>query len=235
MKKYFSSILFIFLAFQTFQVFAQSGGIPANEGISNTWLMNEVNSRNALNAYKSIAGNPYLNLHFKKGTLVSKNNTRFTNVPLRYNVYTDNIEYKSPENKIYNLNHPTRDEFYQIGDTTFIYSPFYKKNKKLGSGYFQLLESGKKAKALLRYSVYIKPFEQAKPYTPEKPTRFSGKIETFYVKIGSHPAQPVYGKKSLLNLFPDQKSKLLQFIKKEHINTQKEAGFVKIIAYYNSL
>ena len=232
MKKYFVTAVFLLLAFP---LLAQSGGIAPSEGISNTWLMNDVENNNIFKGYSSIAGNPYLNRNFRLGELISKNKVKFANAPMRYNIYTDNIEYKSPKNRIYTLKYPTEGEAYKIGDTTFIYSPYYQRNKKLSMSYFQVLAKGPKVMGLVRYSVYIQPFQQAKPYTPAKPPRFSSKNIYYYVKIADAPAREVPTKKSFLKLFPDQKEPLIHFIKKEHIGIQKQQDFIKLINYCNNL
>lgn len=233
MKKYFATIVFLLFVFP---LMAQSGGIPTSEGISNTWLMNDVENNKALSGnYSSVAGNPYLNRTFQEGELVSNNKVKFSKALMRYNVYTDNIEYKAPNNKVYTLKYPGPGEAYIIGDTVFVYSPYYQRSKKIAMSYFQVLEGGKAALGLMRYSVYIQPYQQAKPFTPAQPPRFSGKITSYYVKLGDAPAKEILSKKSFLELFPKQKNQLARFIKKGHLSIKKPSDFAKIIRYYNDL
>jgi hypothetical protein len=232
MKRYLSTVLLLLLVLP---VLAQSGGIAPNQGLNNQWVMNDVKNNQLMEGDRPVAGSPYLNKNFKPGELIGKNNKKIFSAPLRYNIYTDNIEYKSPKNKIYTLIHPNQDQVYKIGDTLFVYTPFYRSGDKLSDSYFQLMVNGKKVRGLVRFSIYIQPFEQAKPFTPEQPPRFSGVNTSYYVQIGNAPARVVTNNKSFLKLFPDNKNKISQFIKKEHIHIQKQADFAKLIQYCNTL
>ncbi len=233
MKKYFATVLFLLFVFP---IMAQSGGIPASEGISNTWLMNDVENNKALSGnYSSVAGTPYLNSTFKEGELISNNKVKFSKALMRYNVYTDNIEYKAPDNKIYTLKYPGQGEAYIIGDTVFVYAPYYQRSKKIAMSYFQVLAGGKAALGLIRYTVYIEPYQQAKPFTPAQPPHFFLNIISYYVKMGKAPAKEIISKKSFLQLFPKQKNQLERFIKQGHLSVKKSSDFAKIIRYYNNL
>ncbi len=182
----------------------------------------------------SVAGTPYLNKHFQDGKPISKFNQKFPIIPLRYNIYTDNIEYRSPNNKVYALENHNKLKAYKIGDTTFIYTPYYRNKNKLTSGYFQVLVHGK-TKGLIKYTIYLLQAQPLRPYKPAEPERFSKKIKSFYVKVGDDAAVPASREKNILQLFPKQKSQLSRYIKKERIHIRKQAEFVKLINYINTL
>lgn len=182
----------------------------------------------------AIAGTPYLNKDFQDGKPISKYNQEFPIIPLRYNIYTDNIEYRSPNNKVYALENHNKLKAYKIGDTTFIYTPYYRNKNKLSSGYFQVLVPGK-TKGLIKYTVYLLQARPLRPYKPAEPERFSKKIKSFYVKVGGDAAVPASREKNILQLFPKQKSQLSRYIKKERIHIRKQAEFVKLINYINTI
>ncbi len=231
MQKYTFLLLFFFLAFHL----AAQQDIPLMEAADNTWRLQEMkNGGSAFIAPKAIAGTPYLNKSFEKGKLVSKVNLKFPEIPLRYNVYTDKIEYKAPDGTIYALKDQNKIKTYTIGDTTFIFSPYYAKKNKIESGYFQVLNTGK-VTALVRYKVFLLPATPERPYTPAKPERFSEITKDFYIKVGEEPARLVSNAKSFEQYFPGYKKQLNQFIKKEKLHLQKEADFKKLVAYCNTL
>ena len=225
----------IVLLFSVFALHLTAQDIPLMEAADKTWRLQEMkNGGTAFIAPKAIAGNPYLDKEFKKGKLVSKVNLKFPEIPLRYNVYTDKIEYKAPDGTIYALKDQNKIATYQIGDKTFIYSPYYAKKNKIEAGYFQVLVPGK-VTGLVRYKVYLIQATPERPYTPAKPEHFSDITKYFYVKSGKNPAEPVTNAKSFILLFPEHKKELSRFIKTEKIHLQKEADFVKLVRYYNSL
>jgi hypothetical protein len=229
MKKYFFLMLFIAIGFsalaQTNSTFTQTA--------DNFWRMEELKDGTFTKNHTTIAGNPYLNKEFQDGKLISKYNLTFPVIPLRYNIYTDNVEYKSAKNKIFALNGHEKIKGFVIDDTTFLFSPYFKNKDKLSSGYFQVLVSGE-VTGLLKYTVYLMEAQSERPYTPAKPERFSPRTMSFYLKVGDKPAVSASKEKDILHLFPKQKSQLNKFFKKEHIHLQKQADFVKLVKYINT-
>ncbi len=217
-----------------FTAVAQNNTTTTIETFDKTWLIQELKNGKMSGDRTTIAGNPYLNKDFQEGRPIGKFNLTFPVVPLRYNIYTDNIEYKSQDNKIFELKGQDKIKAYKIGDTTFIYTPYYKSNNKLLSGYFQVLVSGKNT-GLIKYMVYLLEAQPERPYKPAKPERFSQMTKSFYLKVNDGAAVPVSRKKDILQLFPKQKSQLSKYIKKEKIHIHKQAEFVKLINYINTL
>jgi hypothetical protein len=216
----------------TLKAFSQD--TPLMEAVDDTWRFQELKNGKNFIAPAAIAGNPYLEKAFKKGELKSKENLQFPPMRMRYNVYTDNIECKTADGKIYALKDQFKISAYKIGDTTFIYSPYFEKKNKINSGYFQVLVPGK-ITGLIRYRVYLIPATPEKPYTPAKPQHFSEISKSFYIKTAHNPASPVSNTKSLIKLFPSYKKQLNSFIKKEKIHLQKQDDFAKVIRYLNTL
>lgn len=207
---------------------------PTLKTASENWLAHEFENAKPLSNRSNIAGTPYLNSRFQNGRPISNYNQTFPVIPLRYNIFTDKIEYKSPENKVYVLRDQSKIKVYKIGNSAFIYSPYYKSKNKLSSGYFQVLVDGK-TKGLIKYTVYLLQGHPTQPYKPAEPERFSKKIISFYVKVGNEPAFPVSREKNILHLFPKQKSQLSKYIGKEKIHIRKQAEFAKLIKYINTL
>jgi len=207
---------------------------PTLKTVNDNWLAHEFENSKPLANRSNIAGTPYLNKTFQSGQPISRYDQTFPIIPLRYNIYTDNVEYKSPENKVYILRDQSKIKAYEIGDSTFIYSPYYKSKSKLSSGYFQVLVAGK-TKGLIKYTIYLLQAHPTQPYKPAEPERFSKRIMSFYIKVGDKPAVSASREKNILQLYPKQKSQLSHYIKKEKIHIRKQAEFVKLIKYINTL
>jgi hypothetical protein len=203
-KKYFFLMLFVLIGLTTV---AQTTDIPTLEAADNIWRTQEMKDGKLFINHTAIAGNPYLNKDFQDGRPISKYNLTFSVIPLRYNIYTDNIEYKSPDNKIFALKDQDKLKAYKIGDATFIYSPYYKSKDTLSSGYFQVLVTGK-ATGLVKYTVYLLEAQPERPYLPAKPERFSQVTKSFYIKMADGVVAPASKEKEILRLFPKYDSQL---------------------------
>ncbi len=229
MQKYIFALFFSLFALH---VMAQD--IPLMEAVDDAWRYQELRDGKSFISPKAIAGNPYLEKSFKKGKIISNVDMQFPEIPLRYNIYTDNIEYKAPNGKIYALKDHNKVKAYQIGDTTFVYLPFYEKKNKISAGFFQQLVAGQ-VSGLVRYKVYLLPAVPEKPYQKAKPERFSEVSKTFYVRIGDLPARAVTNAKEFIKLFPNHKKPLSQFVKNEKIRLQKQEDFEKLVRYSETL
>ena len=65
---------------------------------------------------KDIEGSPYLNKEFVEGTIYTNQKNQYNNIPIRYNIYTDELEYRTPDNQILTLATPQIVEKADFGD-----------------------------------------------------------------------------------------------------------------------
>jgi len=180
-----------------------------------------------------IAGSPYLKKEFENGSIYTVQRQQYNEIPLRYNIYNDNIEFKTPENEIMALSAPEIVEKAVVGNTILTYSPYILANKTK-KGFFLVLEEGKA-------SLYAKPavaFQNATEpaaYKDAEPAKFVKKSDEYYIRIGSEQAVIISSKKDLIAAFPDNLDKIESFISKNKIKTNKADGLKEVVKYYNSL
>ena len=62
-----------------------------------------------------IEGTPYLDDEFIKGTVYTTSKQKIIDIPVRYNIYNDNLEFKSPEAKILAVSKPETLELIDFG------------------------------------------------------------------------------------------------------------------------
>ena len=87
-----------------------------------------------------IEGSPYLNDDFIEGSVYTNSKTQYEGVPLRYNIYSDEIEFRSDNGQVMVLAAPEVLE--KVGDYQFEYI-FYQILNNSRRGYFAVLEKGK--------------------------------------------------------------------------------------------
>jgi len=226
------SILFLVLV--PLGLFGQT--IGDQQAKDDFWRIQQRNNNGPLIelSYSSIEGTPYVNSSFQTGQIFTKENNLYGSFPLRYNVYTDNFEFRQSNQKVLELNAPGMIGKIKLDDTTFIYAPYAVKDG-WRNGFFQLINSGK-AEALIRYRVDFMKATPVGAYQDAQPARFSSIEKEFYVRFGKdHPAVKIFKNSDFIKALPDKKAEIIKFMKKERIRAAKENDLLKLVNYYNSL
>jgi hypothetical protein len=161
-------------------------------------------------------------------------NVRYTDVPLRYNIYTDEIEFKNADGQALAIDFPGNIKEVKIGHDLFIYHLYQADKKLLKAGYFRLLNRGK-AQGLVKYRMIFKEAEPAAAYKDPQPPKFERKPPVFYVSLNKKPAVPIKNLKGLLSVLKDHKKEIESFVRKQKIKVRREGDLKRLLAYYNSL
>lgn len=188
---------------------------------------------NAMLSENDIQGSPYLNDEFISGSVYTTSKTQYANVLLRYNIYNDQIEFKTAENNIQALAAPETVELVEFGDYKLEYIP-YALSKKIRRGFFELLEKGA-ASLYKKPQVFFKDATQPGAYKEAEPAAFVRKADEYFIRIGLNEAQLVGNKKDLIAIFPDNQDKIEAFIKNKKIKTNNSEDLKELVKFYNSL
>ncbi len=173
-----------------------------------------------------IEGSPYLNEKFVRGNVTTLDSIQYRNVPLRYNIYNDEIEFLVDEEKYLAISEPASMAQISIKDAVFIYL-----KKDLKYGYYQLLEDGK-IKLLLRYNVRFRQANYSNGINQARPPKFNRGVNTHYIQLGYNEPQLLRKKKDIDRIFGKESSAIKALIKKEHIDIHNENDlheFVKLL------
>lgn len=176
--------------------------------------------------YEDIDGSPYLNKEFVNGTFYVKDTLAIKH-PIRYNLYTDQMEYQS-EGLNYYVGSPQSLSRIILGESVFIYLPFIEKG-----GYFELFEPGK-CKLVQKRKVEFRHSE-TKPIVGLIKSSYERIPDVFYLVINQNQVFRVVNMNSVMNALQDQRPKIEIFIKQEKIRNTKKENLIKIVKYYNSL
>lgn len=180
------------------------------------------------NNYLGIDGNPYENKEFVEGIVAMKDSSA-VRLPLRYNVYTDTMEFKVKD-VVYSIGNTSKLSQVILGKSIFVNLPFIHKG-----GFFEVYEPGKCLLAQKRTVKFYKA-EEAKPLEGiAKPARFVNESDVFYIVFSQSKVYKITNTKSVLEAFHDQKPKIESFIEQEKIKNLKKENLIKIVKYYNTL
>jgi len=178
--------------------------------------------------YKDVDGSPYLNEEFIDGVIYMRD-TLTIKLPLRYNIYTDEMEYQLKGINFVVAN-PQDVSKIVIGKSVFVYQPYIKKG-----GYFELFESGK-CLLVQKKSVAFKPAEGPKAITgAPTPAQFLRKSDSYYLVKDKSQVVRIENLKSLLKALEDQKDKMDAFVNQQQIKNIRKENIIKMVKYYNTL
>ncbi|HQI46835.1 MAG TPA: hypothetical protein PLC59_12335 [Bacteroidales bacterium] len=178
--------------------------------------------------YNDIEGSPYLYKEFSDAIIYSID-TQAVKLPLRYNIYTNEMEYQLDGNT-YTIGNPSIINKIMLGEHVFVYLKFIGKG-----GYFELLETGKCFLVQKRAIKYNPPEAPKAVVGSTIPPKFTKETDVYYTILNDSTPVKVENMKSLLNTLSDQKTSLENFIEKEKIKNVKRENLIQIIKYYNSL
>ncbi len=207
------------------QLFAQSN--RSLQEFYTDYYMERVKSISKPLTYNNIDGSPYLKEEFQEGTIFMKDQKKYT-VPLRFNLYASNFEFKV-DDKIITIDNPNNIAKIEFDNSSYIYYQLKKRNS-----FVELIAPGKNS-LICKKIVVLKEAVPAGAYKEPKPASFSRKDDLYYIVNEKNEQFLVKSKKSLKNIFTDRQEEIAKFIKKEKISHRKKADLKKLVEYYNTL
>ncbi len=182
---------------------------------------------------KDIEGSPYLSDEFINGTIFTTSKYQFVDVPLRYNIYNDQLEFKTPQNEVQALAAPEIVETVELGDLKMVYIPF-SNTKKIRRG-FLIVEVEGIASLYSKKEIMFKEAEKSGAYSVAESAKFVKRSDSYYIRVGLAEAKKVGSKKEVVEIFPDHHGEISTFIKKNKVKTNKLEKLKELVLYYNSL
>jgi hypothetical protein len=227
LTKFVAFVIFLFLVI--FDGMGQSIIRAYQEFEARYRIHNSIVNKNNL-SIEAIAGSPYFNDDFVNGEIYINATEKYIDVPLRYNMYLDEIEFKLLDETIYNFDDPSKIYKIRFNDHILIYSEF-DSNKK---GFLFVLYEGKSA----LYERKIKNYSQRVPskgIIDEKPPQFTNVPIKFYIKLEGRLPQSYNSRKDLLDILTGHSSEINNFLKKEKIKINDPNGIIKLLSFHDSL
>lgn len=181
----------------------------------------------------SIKGSPYLNDEFIKGTVYTTSKNKIADIELRYNIYNDDLEFKTPDDLTLAVNEPETIKLADFGDYKMTYKS-YTNGKKTNSAFFKILEEGK-VSLFAKPDVFFQKEVEGDGIKPGKPAQFVQKSDNYYISIGENTATKVGSKKDILNLMEDHSKEISAYLKQNKVKLSKSEQLQQLVQYYNSL
>lgn len=181
-----------------------------------------------------IEGSPYLEENFINGIVYTTAKQKIVDIPIRYNIYNENLEFKTPESKILAVSNPETLELIDFGTYKMRYISYVNK-KQIKSSFCKIQEEGK-ATLYAKPEVFFQEAVKGDGIRPSRAAIFIPKPDSYYISIANKPAVKIERKKDLINVFSDHQKKILLFLKENKVkNITKDGQLQRIVKFYNSL
>lgn len=181
-----------------------------------------------------IGGSPYDRDDFVKGDIYYDVNWRYPDVPMRYNIYNDEIEIKPDgQEQVYAIVPEKRIKKIAFASDTFVVAE-YELKRDLVSGYFKELAHGT-IDLLAKPRVEFREKEVDKGFVEPQPDRFIRIQDEYYVRKNGEMAEKLPNLKNLIEYMGDHQKQLEKYAKENKISSGNIEEITQFIAYYNSL
>jgi len=178
-----------------------------------------------------IEGIAYLDENFTDGAVVLTTGAKYSGIPLRYNVYNEQIEFKNLKGEVFNINNPSSINELTIGSSKFIYVNFIHSNKDRHL-FAEVLSEGK-ASLLKHHRLSLQPAKQAETHRAAQPPKFVKIPSEYLIKKEDGNVQLIKSKKELLLMLTDKSKEINEMITKEKLSVKDECDLTRIVNFYN--
>lgn len=186
---------------------------------------------------KNINGSPYEENYFQPGNIYSNNEITVSNVPMRYNIFADEIEINtSQESNHQNINVLSKSPnvFVKIGTDVFVYVENLSVIDQ--SGYFKVIFEGEHFDLYKKSKVnYVEKRFAETSYQQDQPARFDRK-DTFYLvsNRGVFYELP-NNRRRFAAVFKEHNKEIDSYLKSNKLDITKENDLGKIVKYFNEI
>lgn len=177
--------------------------------------------------YDEIAGDsPYIDKEFSNAKIAAN----YEQVAVRYNSYTDEIEFKK-NGEIQVL--PKTSDFSRIEILTPKKAIVLLDTSDDLNGYFFELSTGKNILYKKIKTKFIDVVPAANSYASERPANFKTQSPIYYIKTDKGFIKKPKNQKEIIEQFPDKKDSLNSFFKSNKIKFDKDEDLIKLVTFLN--
>ncbi|PTN09479.1 hypothetical protein [Mangrovibacterium marinum] len=187
--------------------------------------------RNNENTYTNIEGSPFLDENFVVGKVIINDSILIENVPLRYNIYSDKIEFKNANGQILEISNSGQVYQFKLGSHTFLESEYRTKNET-EQGVLELLVNGN-IKLYKKYRIELKEATKAIGFQDAQPNRFTPLDDEYLIAEGDAIPQVIKNPKILLEELKSYQPDIEKYIQKEKVRVKTESGLIRLIRHCN--
>lgn len=188
-------------------------------------------STDRISLFDDYDGSIYMHSRYKESSVIHEKSSTF-DAKLKYNIYTDALEYTQNSKLFEVLKSPTIHA--RIDDDYFYYCDFKSQRGLDRKGYYILVELNDKYRIYKKLTLKIKDPEKGTITKTTDPGQIRVKT-TYYLEEDGIVLELPKNKKDMLATFSDKEEELQKYIKQSKIRLRKEEDLIRFVARYNAM
>lgn len=179
----------------------------------------------------NVEGSAYLDEQFVEGIVTLTNGASYHKIPLRLNVYNEEIEFRNPQGKIFNINNPASIRELVIGETKYIYTDVrthHETQKVLA----EVIEEGN-VSLLKHHRIRLTEGRSEQTHRAAQPPRLVRMPSEYLIHYAVENTRPIKNEKELLLAIPAKREQVKELIDREKLSVKNEQDLVRIIRFLN--
>ena len=191
--------------------------------------------------FEGIGGTPYLFDEWMNGNVVIKSGTKLKGVKLKYDVYSDALNFQDPSGKVRILSKSKIMSFEitnpDVDRDTLTFEKYELSGFK-GEVFCLVIYDGEKWKLVNKIRKYLtEKITTIGGYNNSKSeSRKFQKVNSYFlIKEDGSTIKTNNNKKSLLSVMGDQEAKLKSYIKSSKLDLKKESDMARLVQHYEEL
>ncbi|PZX17244.1 hypothetical protein LX69_01559 [Breznakibacter xylanolyticus] len=193
----------------------------------------EKSKGNALNMYGHIQGTPFLNEVFIPGNVVMNDSVRYSNVSLRYNIYTDKMEFLKEKTQVLELDIHQHSWRFEMGNAAFVNLPFQLENGIQQNGLLWELCGGN-IRLYKKLSVELLPATATQGFQDAQPDRFVRKDDRYFLALPGVTPVVYRSSKELIESLRTVCPNVDALVKQHKLKLSKEQDVIRLVQFCNS-
>lgn len=180
---------------------------------------------------KNYEGTPFFNEDFSAGDVVINDTTHYQKIPLRYNIYTDKIQFKNNQGRILEFNLASQKYIFTIENKRFT-NKEYLRYKEKETGILEILAEGK-ISLYKKHGVVFKQATREAGFKPAEPNRFKPLDDKYLIAIDNNIPEAITLSKKLLEQLEVLKPGVGEYARSNKIKLRSEEDLIRLIEYCN--
>lgn len=232
MKYFFISLLLLMSSFGIAQpdLKVHTNEISQINELEN--IVREFNyTRNVSPKEVKIEGSAYLDEQFVEGIVALTTGVTYHKIPLRLNVYNEEIEFRNPRGTIFNINNPASIRELTIGKAKFLYTDI-KSNKQTKKVLAEVIEEGNFS-LLKHHRIRLTEPRAEQTHRAAQPPRLVKMPPEYLIRNTNGITVPIRNEKDLLAIVPEKKEEIKKLIRQRELSVKDEQDLVTLIRMLN--
>lgn len=192
----------------------------------------EKSKRNFMMEHAEVEGTPYLNEAFVPGEVVINDSIIYSEIPMRYNIYNDRIEFQNNERQILEVDITEQFWRFSFGPHEFMTVDYVDRGTER-RGILELLVNGH-IQLYKQYLVHFKNATKEIGYQEAQPNRFIRQEDEYLIAIKQGKPETFRNSKELMEKLTLINPDIEQYKKSQKLKLRSENDLIMLIQYCNN-